>query len=74
MSATAPLPSTPKYPGVEVQLTGSDGNVFAIIGAVSKALRRAGHGEAVEAFTADVFAATCYDDALQRVMTWVEVS
>lgn len=58
----------PKYPAVSVQLTGQDGNVFGIIGAVSKALRRAGHGDAVNAFTDEVFAATSYDHALQVVM------
>lgn len=30
-----------KYPEVTVQLTGTDGNAFAILGAVSKALRKA---------------------------------
>ncbi len=30
-----------KYPEIEVQLVGNDGNAFAIMGAVSKALRRA---------------------------------
>jgi hypothetical protein len=29
-----------KYPEIEVQLTGEDGNAFAVMGAVSKALRR----------------------------------
>ena len=29
----------------EVQLSGQDGNVFSIIGRVSKALKRAGHPE-----------------------------
>lgn len=31
-----------KHPDVEVELVGHDGNAFAILGAVSKALRRAG--------------------------------
>lgn len=30
-----------KYPEIEVQLTGNDGNAFAIMGAVSAALKRA---------------------------------
>ena len=30
----------PKYPDVEVQLSGEDGNVFSIIGRIAKALRR----------------------------------
>lgn len=32
---------TPKYTDIEVQLTGQDGNAFAIIGRVSKALKNA---------------------------------
>lgn len=31
-----------KYPGIEVQLTGEDGNAFAILGRVQRALRQAG--------------------------------
>ena len=30
-----------KYPEVEVELVGQDGNAFVIMGAVSKALKRA---------------------------------
>lgn len=30
-----------KYPEIEVQLTGQDGNAFAVMGAVQKALRKA---------------------------------
>ena len=33
---------SPKYPEVEVQLTGEDGNAFAILARVDRALRRAG--------------------------------
>ena len=32
----------PKYPHVEVQLSGEDGNAFAIVSRVSRALRQAG--------------------------------
>jgi len=31
-----------KYPEIEVQLTGNDGNAFSIMGTVTKALRRGG--------------------------------
>lgn len=41
------------YPDVEVQLTGTSGNVFSIIGLVTKALRRAGHVEAASKFSND---------------------
>lgn len=32
----------PKYPNIEVQLTGQDGNAFYIIGTCLQAMRRAG--------------------------------
>ena len=42
----------PKYPDVFVQLTGEDGNAFAILGRVRKALKKAGVDKAeIQAFT-----------------------
>ena len=35
---------------VVVQLVGTNGNAFAIMGKVSKALRKAGHGDLVEEY------------------------
>lgn len=62
-----------KYPDIEVQLTGNDGNAFAIMGTVSQALRRAG----VPKPERDEFIAECmsgdYDHLLQTCMKWVEV-
>lgn len=64
----------PRYPGVEVQLSGEDGNALAIIGAVRRALRRAGVPIAVvnefsnEAMSGD------YDNVLRTVMAWVSTS
>ncbi|AER49400.1 hypothetical protein STINGER_86 [Mycobacterium phage Stinger] len=66
--------TTPKFPDVHVQLTGQDGNVFFIIGKVSKALRAAGHVAEVTQFVNEVTDADSYDAALQVVMQWVEVS
>jgi len=63
-----------RYPDVEVQLTGHDNNIGAVMGTVTAALRRAGHSDAQAGFRADIFAAESYDDALQRVMQWVDVS
>ena len=63
-----------KYPEVEVQLSGEDGNAFAIMGAVSKALRRAGiEREQVEAFKAEATAGD-YDHLIQTAMRWVTVN
>jgi hypothetical protein len=63
----------PKYPHITVQLTGTDGNAFAILGRVSRALRQAGVSQAErEAFTQEATASN-YDGLLQTVMRWVEV-
>lgn len=63
-----------KFPDVEVQLTGQDGNIFMIMGLVAQALKRAGHRDAVTPFTHDIMASDSYTDALARVRHWVEVS
>jgi hypothetical protein len=63
-----------RYPDVEVQLTGQDGNTAAIIGRVTRALRRAGHGDVIAEFAKDIMDAASYDDAIQRIMKWVEVA
>jgi hypothetical protein len=61
---------TPLHPEVTVQLTGTDGNAFAIIGKVSQALRRAKIDPApfqAEAMSGD------YDNLLMTAMRWVDV-
>ena len=68
-----PKANTIKYPDVTVQLTGRDGNSFMIIGEVSRALRRAGHVEALEPFMAEATGAGSYDQFLQVVMKTVNV-
>jgi hypothetical protein len=65
--------TTPKFPDVEVQLSGRDGNAFAIIGNVNRALRQAGHGDQVDAFTAEAMDGD-YNDLLRTAMRWVDVS
>lgn len=63
-----------KYPEVEVQLTGNDDNAFAILGSVSKALKRAGVDKSeVEKFM-DQATAGDYDNLLSTCMEWVSVS
>jgi hypothetical protein len=62
-----------KYPHVVVELTGSDGNAAAIIGAVRKALRRARLGdEVIKEFTAEATSGD-YDNVLITAMKWVTV-
>ena len=62
----------PKY-DIEVQLTGTDGNAFAVMGKVSAALKSHGvlGGEVAEyideSMTGD------YDKLLQTAMKWVNV-
>lgn len=63
----------PKYPDVHVQLTGLDGNAMVIMAAVTRGLRRAGHGSQVCDFMDEAMAGD-YDNVLQTAMRWVEVS
>ncbi len=65
---------TPKYPDVNVELVGQDGNVFNIIGLVSKALKKAGYRDAANDFTSNAFACGSYEDVLQLTISTVTVS
>lgn len=66
--------STIKYPDVHVQLTGQDGNAFAIMGAVKQALRKNGvSAEEIAAYMEDSMSGD-YDHLLQVAMKWVDVS
>lgn len=63
-----------KYPNVKVRLSGTDGNAFVIMGAVSKALRQANVSqEEIRQFQADATAGD-YAALLRTCMNWVEVS
>ena len=67
--------TTPRFPNVHVQLSGEDGNVFAIIGRVRRALSKAGATrEQLDCFTNEVTSAGSYYEALAVVMRWVDVS
>lgn len=57
---------------VIVQLTGNDGNAFAIMGRVTKALKRAGHGDLVDEFRKEAQSGD-YDHLLQTAMDYVVV-
>jgi hypothetical protein len=64
---------TPRYPDIRVRLVGEDGNAFAILGRVMRAMRRAGlPPEEVPAFR-DEATAGDYDDLLATVLRWVDV-
>jgi hypothetical protein len=67
-----------KYPEIEVQLTGTDGNAFAILGKVKRAIHdaertgKAEPGSSVE-FMEEAQSGD-YDHLLQTCMKWVNVS
>ena len=61
-----------RFPEVVVQLSGEDGNAFSILGKVSKALKTAGHKEAVEEFYEEATSGD-YNHLLQTAMSFVDV-
>ena len=64
----------PKYPDIEVTLTGEDGNAFNLIGIVKRALDRAAVDRAeIETFVSEAMSGD-YDNLLATCMRWVEVS
>ena len=70
-----PTPSsgTPTYPDVTVRLTGKDGNAYAIIAAVARALRRQVSPAAATSFTDKAFTSHSYDDLLNLAHHTVNV-
>lgn len=55
-----------------VQLSGTDGNVFAIIGRVSGALKKAGQADKAKEFTERAFKAGSYDEVLHMLHSYVD--
>jgi hypothetical protein len=63
----------PKF-NTTVQLTGNDGNAFAIMGSVRSALRRAGATkEQIDEYS-NASMSGDYDNLLRVAMDWVEVN
>lgn len=62
-----------KYPNIKVRLTGRDGNAFAIMGAVSMALRLADVSKEEIAEYRKESTAGDYDNLLQVADRWVVV-
>jgi hypothetical protein len=63
-----------KYPEVKVQLTGENGNAFAIIGACVRAARKAKlPKEKIDEFQKEAMSGD-YDNLLQTCMRWFDVS
>lgn len=63
----------PRYPDVEVQLSGEDGHPIMIVGRVKKALVRAGVPADEVARFRDEALSGDYDQVLQTAMKWVDV-
>ena len=57
---------------IKVKLVGEDGNAFAIMGKVSKALKRNGHADLVDEYLKEAKSGD-YDHLLQTTMDYVEV-
>ena len=63
----------PKYKNITVQLTGQDGNAFAIMAKVSGALRKESVPEIeVEQYLSESMEGD-YDNLLRTAMNWVNV-
>jgi hypothetical protein len=63
-----------KYPDVEVELVGQDGNAFAILGAVSKSMRKSGVPKTeIDKFMNEATDGD-YNHLLRTCMKWVSVS
>ena len=58
---------------ITVQLTGTDGNIFAIIAKVREALRRNGRSDLVKEFTDYITSSSSDEEALCRMMEYVIV-
>lgn len=67
------MSNTPKYPNVHVELIGQDGNAFAILGRVSRAMRRSGVSEEEQKAFSDEATSGDYDHLLRTVTKWVSV-
>jgi hypothetical protein len=65
----------PKYPDIEVELSGHDGNAFMIIGRVRKALRAAGYvsQDEMDTFVSEATSGD-YGHLLATCAEWVNVS
>lgn len=62
-----------KYPDIEVELIGGDGNAFAVLGSVQKAMRRAGVDKSdIDLYLKEAMSGD-YDNLLRVTMSWVNV-
>jgi hypothetical protein len=62
-----------KYEDVTVKLTGEDGNVFSIIAATAREIRKVHGRDAADAFVKEAMGTSSYDEVLCLVMDTVNV-
>lgn len=63
-----------RHPEVTVQLTGTDGNAFAVLGRVRRALRETDVDEEEVVQFTDEATSGDYDNLLRTCIRWVDVS
>lgn len=66
------MTSEVKYPDIDVQLVGQDGNAFMILGRVSAAIRRKHGAEAASAYSNEAMEGD-YDNLLRVTATYVNI-
>ena len=59
----------PKYPEINIELVGEDGNAYSILGRCTLALKRNGLRDEVEAFRKEATSGD-YDNLLRTVLAW----
>ena len=57
-----------------IKLLGTDGNVFALVGVATKALREANLEDQANTLTTEIMRADSYDSALRIIMKYVEIT
>ena len=63
-----------KHPEIEVNLVGQDGNAFAVLGAVTQAMKKANlERSEIKQFQEEAMSGD-YDHLLQTAMAWVTVN
>jgi hypothetical protein len=64
--------TSPKYPDIEIQLTGEDGNAFSIMGRVRRAMYRSGLGDTEWGDYHAEATSGSYDHLLMTTMKWFD--
>ena len=65
--------SNDKQTGVEVQISGQNGNIFVIMGRVHTAMKRAGFAKESKELVKEVTSSHSYSEALEAIGDYVEV-